>query len=103
MVEHVWKARSGYQLYERTRAATRSLTLTRFDRSKPAVPTNLILLTDVEGQWHDAETKLTGSLPRMLLEGGHGVEAKCAPSSSTLRKAQAILARLEATWSMEQG
>jgi hypothetical protein len=34
----------------------------------------------------------------MLVEGSHHVEAKCAPGIETLRKAQAILLRLEGTY-----
>eukprot|EP00730_Choanoeca_flexa_P019116 TRINITY_DN9329_c0_g1_i2.p1 TRINITY_DN9329_c0_g1~~TRINITY_DN9329_c0_g1_i2.p1 ORF type:complete len:504 (+),score=118.47 TRINITY_DN9329_c0_g1_i2:1191-2702(+) len=98
VVENIWKSRSAYQMHERTRAATRNLNLTRFDRSKPALPYNLVLLTDVEASWHDAETRLTGSLPGMLVHGRHDKDVKCAPSSVTLRKAQGMLAKLEAVW-----
>lgn len=66
LLEEVWRMRSAYA-YERNRGTTRNLMFTRFDRSKPALPYNLVLLTDQEVKWHDAQTKQTGSLPLSLL------------------------------------
>ena len=68
LLEEVWRMRSAYA-FERNRATTRNLMFTRFDRSKPAVPFNLVLLTDQELAWHDRETAVTGTVPAMLLQG----------------------------------
>ena len=100
VAEHVWKCRSAYHMYDRTRAATRNLRLTRFDRRKAALPYNLVMLTEAEASWHEAETRLTGSLPAALLEGRHASEVH-APTRGVLLETQRVLARLEAAW--EQG
>ncbi|EGD73731.1 mitochondrion protein [Salpingoeca rosetta] len=67
LLEEVWRMRSAFA-FQRDRATTRNITFTRFDRSKPAQPYNLVLLTDQEMRWLDRETAITGTLPAMLLQ-----------------------------------
>ncbi|EDQ85931.1 uncharacterized protein MONBRDRAFT_28661 [Monosiga brevicollis MX1] len=95
VLNDVWRQRSCYQMYERTRASTRNLVLTRFDRSKPALAYNLLLLTDTEAKWHDAATAATGSVPALLLDGSVHESSKHQPSLRALRQIQAVLADLE--------
>lgn len=94
----MWRSRSAFQLYDRTRLATRNLTLTRFDRSKAALPYNLVLLTDTEARWLDNETRATGALPRMLLGGEHEDSTRVAPSHRVLLETYAVLRKMEAVW-----
>ena len=57
IVEELWQSRSAYSGIRLE--SRRVLELTRFDRSKPALPYNLILVTKEEAALHDAETAQT--------------------------------------------
>jgi len=63
VVEDVWGNRS---CFNEARAEFKGLTLTRFDRSKPALPYNLVFVTPAEAKAHDAATAETGTLPAGL-------------------------------------
>ena len=83
VVEDVWGNRS---CFNSARTEFKGLTLTRFDRSKPALPYNLVFVTPAEAKAHDAATAETGALPAGLA------------SSPQLLAVQQTLAAIEAAW-----
>jgi hypothetical protein len=103
VMDEVWGLKSAFT---RSRENTRSLTLTRFDRSKPALPYNLVLLLESEAKWLEEETKSTGTLPAALLnlcepnhsEKGAGKTKAHVPSLATLLDVKEQLDKLEAVW-----
>ena len=83
----------------------------RFDRSKPALPYNLVLCTREEAAAHDTATAITGSvhpllLPRKGASGGNGdggvvskeTGGKHEATLEQLLAVQAKLAHEESIW-----
>eukprot|EP00035_Acanthoeca_spectabilis_P007954 m.146656 g.146656 ORF g.146656 m.146656 type:complete len:488 (-) comp14154_c1_seq1:51-1514(-) len=114
LIEEVWGCKSAFS---GLRMESRKVfELTRFDRSKPALPYNLIFVTREEAAAHNAATAATGSLPAALLDpsfapppsqdaaaAAEGVESESAvaphsPATSTLRRVHRVLAEMEAGW-----
>jgi hypothetical protein len=65
VVEDVWFCRSAFN---ESRKAFKGLALTRWDRAKPALPYNLVLLEVAEADAHDKETQATGALAAGLAD-----------------------------------
>lgn len=102
VLEDVWGLRSAFS---GSRNLSHLMTLTRFDRSKPALPYNLVVVTEPEAEWLEAETAATGSLPRALMGDGTsdaGSPSKVAPALETLLAIGDTLGRLEAVWTAEE-
>ena len=108
VMDEVWGLKSAFT---RSRENTRSLTLTRFDRSKPALPYNLVLVLENEAKWLEEETKATGTLPAALLElrepdhsaAGPGKHKNYVPSLAALLEVQEQLRALETVWMASEG
>lgn len=84
IVDDVWYNRSA--LGDR-RNCYKGLALTRFDRSKPALPYNLLLAEPHECDAHDEATAVTGGLPAGL------------DNDKKLQEVHKRLAAIEAAWS----
>ena len=85
VVEDVWGNRSAFS---DSRQKFEGLTLTRFDRSKPALPYNLVFVSPEEAKVHDAATLETGGLPASM------------PTSPHLLQAHATLKAIEKSWGL---
>lgn len=82
MVEQIWQNKSAYS---DARIESRSVfALTRYDRSKPALPYNLLFLTREEADAHDRSTRATGSIP----DPGHIPDTARADAITKILKAE---------------
>lgn len=95
VIEQLWRCKS---CYGHARVESRQVfEMTRFDRSKPAMPYNLLFLTRAEATAHDASTKTTGSVPAELT-GTTAEPSKHMPDKETLLHVQQVLADEERRW-----
>ncbi len=101
-VEELWHSKSAYSNVRKE--GGQPFVCVRFDRSKPALPYNLLFVTQDEAAAHEAETAETGTLPWALIqraEDGEGVARpshKRMPTPERLEAVRAKLAQEEALW-----
>eukprot|EP00040_Diaphanoeca_grandis_P030145 m.177728 g.177728 ORF g.177728 m.177728 type:complete len:492 (-) comp31908_c0_seq1:124-1599(-) len=104
VIEQLWRSKSTYNF---ARVESRQpFELTRFDRSKPALPYNLVFLTRVEAEAHDASTKLTGNVPIEMSPSSQASSqtntdktgAQKMPSRQRLLEVQRTLVEHERFW-----